>query len=157
LNLLREMEKLYLAGNKQLRPNVVAFNAVMNACAFTSGDVPEQNRAMEISHSILKELEQSPYGKPDQISYGTFLKVCGNQMPDCNTRQKIIEVIFQRCCKDGQLGSLVLSQLKAIAPEELYERLLGKRIYDNVQLDDLPKEWRCNVVEGKWRRRRNQL
>ena len=40
---------LFEAGNKHLRPNVVAVNAVLNACAFTSGDVLEQSRAIEIA------------------------------------------------------------------------------------------------------------
>lgn len=156
LNLFREMKRLYKDGNKQLQPNVVAYNAVMNACAFTSGDVPEQNRAMEIAHTILKELEQSPDGFPDQVTYGTFLKVCANQMPDCSTRQQIVEVLFKKCCRDGQVGSLVLSQLKTMASDELYQRLVGRRIDENVQMDDLPKEWWCNVIEGKWRRKRSQ-
>ncbi len=155
-NLFREMVKYYEAGNTQLRPNVVAYNAVMNACAFTNAaDVREQNRAIEIAHLTLKELEASPYGNPDQVTYGTFLKVCANQMPDCSTRRQIVEVLFKKCCKDGQVGSLVLHQLKTMTSEELYQKLLGKSLDDDVKLEDLPHEWWCNVIEGKLRRRRN--
>lgn len=151
------MESLYKAGNKHLRPTVVAFNAVMNACAYTNNsDLHEQNRAIEIAHRLLRELERSPYGVPDQVTYGTFLKVCANQMPDCDNRRTIVDSIFKKCCNDGQVGNLVLQQLKAITDEEQYERLVGRAIYDDVRMEDLPSDWWSNVVEGRWRRRKNQ-
>jgi hypothetical protein len=152
------MNKLFLAGNKHLRPNVVAVNAVMNACAYTSGDVKEQGRAMEIAHMVLQELEQSPYGSPDQVTYGTFLQVCYNQMPACDTRSQIMDILFKKCIKDGQVGSLVLQQLKTMATDEEYQRMVGRGIDEDIKMEDLPSEWWCNVVEGKWqRRRRNNL
>ncbi|KAG7359010.1 PPR: pentatricopeptide repeat domain containing protein [Nitzschia inconspicua] len=157
-NLFRIMKEEYEDGNnKRVRPSVVAVNAVMNACAYTVGDVPEQNRAMEIAHQKLKNLENSEYGSPDQITYGTFLKVCKNQMPDCSTRQQIMEVIFKKCVQHGQVGNLVLQQLKAMGPPELYLHLVGFDINDDIRMEDLPHEWWCNVVEGKWRRRRNKV
>jgi hypothetical protein len=159
--LYNDMKNLYLAGNEHVRPNVVAVNAVLNACAFTTtgDDIRLQSRVVEIAHSILKDLEQAPqfiYGKPDQVTYGTFMKTCANQMPDSHTRQQIVEILFKKCAKDGQVGDLVLQQLRCMASEELYQQLIGRSIHDmNVRLEDLPKEWSCNVVEGKWRRRRN--
>jgi len=156
-NLFRTMKQTYEVtqkGMNHLRPNVVAVNAVMNACAYTAGDTKEQNRAMEIAHERLKHLEDSEYGSPDQITYGTFLKVCANQMPDCATRQQIMEVIFQKSIRDGMLGNLVLQELKAMGPPDLYYRLTSLHIEDEINLENLPKEWCCNVVEGRWRRRR---
>jgi len=156
-NLFRTMKQTYETEGKMnhLRPNVVAVNAVMNACAFTSGDIPEQNRAMEIAHKRLNDLEDSDYGSPDQITYGTFLKVCANQMPDCSSRQQLVEVIFQKSVQDGMVGNLVLHQLRAMGPPGLYYRLIRHYIEEEIQLEDLPKEWSCNVVEGRWRRRRH--
>lgn len=153
-NLFRSMVQAYEAGNASLRPNVVAVNAVLNACAYTSGDVMAQNRAMEIAHKLFRDLESSNFGSPDQVTYGTFLKVCANQMPDCSTRQQIIEVIFKKCVRDGQVGNLVLQQLKAMGPASFVRRLIGRDIEDDIRMEDLPSEWWCNVVEGKWRRRR---
>lgn len=153
-NLFRNMVKSYQSGNQSLRPNVVAVNAVMNACAYTAGDVMEQNRAMEIAHAQMKRLESSDYGSPDHVTYGTFLQVCANQMPDCSTRQQILEVVFEKCIRDGQVGNLVLQQMKAMGPADLYYRLVGRDIYEDLRMEDLPTEWWVNVVEGKWRRRR---
>ena len=157
--LFKELEHRYrTSGNnaQHLKPGVVVVNAVLNACAYTSiGDMKEQNRAMEIAHKRLNELEKSDYGSPDQITYGTFLKVCANQMPDCHTRQQIIEVIFSKCRADGQVGNLVLQEMRNMGPPDLFYRLIGRDIDDpELKVQDLPQEWRCNVVEGKWRRRR---
>ena len=154
MNLLKEMQQLYNEGDENLRPNVVVANAVMNACAFTTGEYPERNRAMEIAHKVLKDLELGEYGKPDQVTYGTFLKVCANQMPECSTREKIVEMIFQKCRRDGQVGNMVLQQLRAITSPEKYWELIGFSIDGEHTMEDLPHEWWCNVVEGKWRRKR---
>ncbi|CAB9519362.1 Pentatricopeptide repeat-containing protein [Seminavis robusta] len=155
LNLLKEMKQLYRQGNENLKPNVVVANAVMNACAYTMGEVPERNRALEIAHKVLKDLELGEYGNPDQVTYGTFLKVCANQMPECSTRDQIVDMVFQKCSRDGQVGDLVLQQLKTIVTPQKYFSLVGIDMYDEHQMEDLPREWWCNVVEGKWRRRRN--
>ena len=156
LNLFREMESLYEAGNIKLRPTVVSYNAVMNACAYTSNsDLHEQNRAIEIAHKMLRKLENSPYGDPDQVTYGTFLKVCAFQMSDCSSRHQIVDSIFKKCCMDGQVGNLVLQQIRTIADEEQYYRLVGRSIDEEIRMEDLPSDWWCNVVEGRWRRRKH--
>lgn len=155
LNLLKEMKQLSKEGIKNVRPNVVAANAVMNACAYTTGDIPERNRAMEIAHKVFKEMEAGEIGKPDQVTYGTFLQVCTNQMPECSTRDQIVEMIFQKCKRDGQVGNLVLQQLRTTTSPAKYIELIGMHIESIHGMEDLPEDWWCNVVEGKWRRRRN--
>lgn len=155
LNLLKEMDRLCTDGDKSMRPNVVVANAVMNACAFTTGDIAERNRAMEIANKVFKAMESGAYGHPDQITYGTFLKVCANQMPECSTREQIEEMIFQKCVSAGQVGNLVLQQLRATTSPDKYFQMVGKDIYEDHGMQDLPSDWWCNVVEGKWRRRRN--
>jgi hypothetical protein len=152
-NLFLEMERQYSAGNENLRPNVFVVNAVLNACAFTTKEsAPEQNRAMEIAHLRLRELEKSDYGKPDQVTYGTFLKACKEHLPDSSNRQKATVIIFKKCIRDGQMGNMVLQQLKNIGPEELYRELLGRGIEEDIKMEDLPPYWWSNVVESKRRR-----
>lgn len=157
-NLYKEMEKLYKAGNKYVRPNVVAANAVMNACAYTKADdIRMSTRAVEIAHEVLRHIEQKKplAGKPDQITYGTFLKVCSTQMPNSNTREQVIDVVFKKCCKDGQCGDFVLQQLQIISSDELYYELVGRKIHEPINMVDLPPSWWSNVVledRKKWRK-----
>lgn len=147
--------KQYKNGNKNLKPNIVVVNAVINACAYTYGDWDEHERAMEIAHNQLKLLESSDYGVADHLTYGSFLKVCANQMDESDARREITKVIVKKCIRDGQFGNLVLQQLRAMGPPETYKELVGYDIDDEISLEDLPWSWRANVVEGKWRRRRN--
>jgi hypothetical protein len=173
LNLYKEMKALYNAGNHQhLKPTVVAVNAVMNACAYTpTTDMIHSNRAVEIAHLLFKkELEESKTAlSPDQVTYGTFLKVLANQMPDCQSRKQIVEYLFKSCCRDGQVGNLVLQQLqRVVASDQEFQELV--QVHNNradsgnggggggsssmtVRMEDLPNEWTCNVIEGRWKRR----
>jgi len=154
-DLFESMVKQYKNGNKNLKPNIVIINAVINACVYTYGDWDEHQRAMEIAHSQLKLLESSEYGIADHLTYGSFLKVCANQMPDSDTRRQIAEVIVKKCIRDGQFGNLVLQQLRTMGPPETYQALVGHDMEEEITLKDLPSSWHSNVVEGKWARRRN--
>uniref|UniRef100_A0A7S4I9D1 Pentacotripeptide-repeat region of PRORP domain-containing protein n=1 Tax=Odontella aurita TaxID=265563 RepID=A0A7S4I9D1_9STRA len=161
------------AANRHLRPTVVACNSVMNACAFSVGSPAEQSRAVEIAHMMLKELEGGAeggnggggnggaYGGPDQVTYGTFLKVCANQMEPGETRDLVADVVFRKCVRDGQVGEMVLRELEGlVSGPDMWEKLVGKKRGDShtpVRPKDLPKSWTCNVVEGKWARRKRKL
>jgi len=153
LQIYQYMDKLYKAGNQSVRPNVVIFNAAINACAYTIGDISEQRRATEVTNIMFKTLEQSEYGNPDQVTYGTFLKVCQQQMPEVGIRDQVVNIIFKKCIKDGQVGKLVLEELKLLTTYEQFEKLVGISMHECDNWKELPIAWRRNVVEGKRRRR----
>lgn len=138
-------------------PNVIVVNAVMNACAFTRDNELEGGRALEIAHRMLQRLDgHKSKLRPDDVTYGTYLKVCANHMPDDDDseeklRKRVSEAVFKRCCRDGQVGELVLQQLRTLVKDdEGYRRLTGTNRDDPLEL--LPEEWRCNVRERKSRR-----
>lgn len=152
--LFLHMKELYNASGKSaLRPNNVVYNSVMNACAFSVGDLEEQSQALEIANAMLVGLDKSPYGKPDQVTYGTYLKVINNQMPASEARDQVVDTVFRKCAKDGMVGGLVLRQLQEMGMEETYEKLVGKSFWGDFDLSELPSEWTCNVIEGKRMRR----
>ena len=150
------MKEMYAAtGNTKLQPNNIIYNSVLNACAFTMGDIEEQTRAMDIANSMLMGLDDSPYGKPDHVTYGTYLKVITNQMEPSKARDQIVETIFRKCARDGMVGGMVLRQLREMGmADEAYENLVGISIWDAPSLSELPNSWTCNVIEGKRLRRR---
>jgi len=150
------MKQMYDAtGNIKLRPNNIIYNSVLNACAFTMGDFEEQSRAMDIANSMLMGLGESPYGKPDHITYGTYLKVISNQMEPSQARNELAATVFRKCARDGMVGGMVLRQLREMGmADEDYEELVGISIWKTPSLSDLPSSWTCNVIEGKRLRRR---
>lgn len=158
LRILRRMDKLYQAGYKYTRPNAFTYTSVLNSCAFSfDGDQRARRKALATAIFTLKELQESHYGSPNHVTYGTFLKACANLIPiDDEMRRTIIEPVFLQCCRDGQVGDLVLRQLRDAAPEDLYHKLLGsvKKSRSNIKIQDLPVEWRCNVRNKKrWQKR----
>lgn len=153
-DLFLHMKELYdSSGKSTLRPNNVVYNSVLNACAFSVGDLEDQSQAIEIANAMLVGLEKSPYGKPDQVTYGTYLKVVNNQMPLSEARDQVVDTVFRKCAKDGMVGLMVIRQLQEMGMEEVYETLSGKSLWGDVNLRDLPSEWTCNVIEGRRNRR----
>jgi hypothetical protein len=150
------MKEMYDAtGNIKLRPNNIIYNSVLNACAFTMGDFEEQSRAIDIANSMLMGLGESPYGKPDHITYGTYLKVISNQMEPSQARNELAATVFRKCARDGMVGGMVLRQLREMGmADEDYEELVGISIWKTPSLSDLPSSWTSNVIEGKRLRRR---
>lgn len=148
MKILNEMEKEY-----DIRPNVVIFNTILNACAYTFGDATLQRNAMETATLLLRKLDESNYDSPDHITYGTFLKVCLNQMIPGSMQSQIVKIIFLKCAKDGMVSQLVLDQMRSFSNSEMFQELLGFSPTDKSKgLKELPESWRRNVVEGKRRR-----
>ncbi len=163
LRFLRRMEQLYRAGvNKDMRPNEFTYTSVLNSCAFSCvGGQYSRSKALDTAIFTLEELQSSPYGNPNHVTYGMFLKACANLIPmDPERRRHVVEPVFLQCCKDGQVGDIVLKQLRLAAPDDLYQKLLGHLIQtgSTVRVEDLPPEWSCNVrneryTRGKYKRK----
>jgi hypothetical protein len=158
LRVLRRMDKLYRSGNKEARPSSLTYTAVLNSCAFPAvSDERTRRKALDTAIFTLEELQSSRYGHPNHITWGTFIKACHNLLRDDEeTRRTVIGNAFKQCCKDGQVGEMVLEHLRDAAPADLYEELLGKAGGSvwSITVDDLPIEWRCNVRENKkWNRK----
>lgn len=146
------MDKLYQAGNTEARPNEITYTAVINSCAFPSlPDTRTRRKALDTALFTLKELQGSRYAQPNQVTYGTFIRACSNLLHDDDElRREIIKRVFQQCCKDGQVGQMVLNY----TPKDLYGELLARVVQPNgkVSLHDLPPEWRRNAQDkDKWR------
>ena len=165
LRLLRQMDNLYRKGgkhHKDVRPNEITYTCVLNSCAYSEvDDHYVRQKALDTAIFTLEELMDSPYGRPNHVTYGMFLACCANLIPsdDEIRRVTIVEPVFAQCCKDGQVNQMVLNQFRLAAPDDLYEKILGNVIQKKngipkkVRVQDLPLEWRCNVRNEKWQGR----
>jgi len=140
--ILHRMESEYRKGNDSARPTVYSYNAVLNAAAFTNGDEKEQEQAFKVACLTFDELRNSDYLRPSHVSYGTFLKAIEKLMPESDVRNDLVKGLFRRCCRDGQVGDLVLRSMKSLTTPDLYQSLL-----EGVADYGLPKSWSANVRE----------
>jgi hypothetical protein len=159
LRILRIMDKNYRAGlNKDARPNEFTYTSVLNSCAFSIlGGQNVKKKALDTAIFTLEELQGSPYASPNHVTYGMFLKACANLIPaDDERRRLVVEPVFRQCCKDGQVGEIVLKQLRLAAPDDLYQKLLGRLIQpdSHLRLEDIPLAWRRNLREDRMKDRR---
>ncbi len=138
--ILQHMRKRYMQKKSEnLKPNVVAFTAVLNACS-RPVDNSERMDAFQIAQLTRSELSIGIYGLPNFLSYAAFLSVCATTLDSGEFRDRVVRSIFDDCAKAGQMGQIVLEKLKQAASSELYEDLVG--IYrKNDGSYELPRQW----------------
>lgn len=181
-DLLTQMEKAYKAGNRDVKPNVFAYTAVvsyresfhisalytlshishlphsplqLNACAFTVGDLLETKDALQIASSTYKELIASTYDKPNAVTFATFLRVCLNLIPEGESQSSAIMSVFKKCCEYGQVNQLILDIATKSLDDERLSRIMGLEVVNGrVSLSSLPSQWKCNAKETYNRKRR---
>ena len=143
--ILLRMVDAYKSGNTAAKPSLYSFNACLNACAHTFNRQDKVD-AFLVLVSTLVLLQE--YTKPDHTTYGTLLKAYSILIPkDDERRLRIVRSVFKQCCSDGQVGTMVLSQLRFATSPELYESLIGKPVKEEVSLNALPAKWSRNVRE----------
>lgn len=146
LSVLQRMIQAYQGGNIAAKPNVHSFNAALNACAFVTGDVDKKEEAFTTALHIMKLLHD--YARADHTTYGTILRACSSLLPRYDTRRKqVVDQMFRMACKEGQVGRLVITQLKFAASPDQFLALTGRETTMRLNLNELPIEWTCNVRE----------
>ena len=117
---------------------VAAYNIVLNAAEYTtSGNFEE---AFQIACRVFDEVRRADNLQPDHVTYGSFMGVVAKLMPKSDTKATMVDVVFKRCCADGQLAPVVMKKLKEAATADQYKELLG-----GVSTDTLPARWTRNI------------
>mmetsp|Transcript_26626 Transcript_26626/g.48324 ORF Transcript_26626/g.48324 Transcript_26626/m.48324 type:complete len:695 (-) Transcript_26626:51-2135(-) len=142
--ILHRMVDAYKAGNRAAKPNVIVFNAVLNACAHTF-ERKEKLQAFLIAVSTILLLQY--YDEADQVTYGTFLRCCSSLVPAGDERRdKIVGFLFRKCQNEGHVAPKVLEQLKFAASTDLFFNLVGECPEgEDIRWTTLPASWRRNV------------
>ena len=104
-----------------LRPLIVTYNNVINACAFAGHPDDDPKAILRIALETLEEAQETC--EPNYITYGTCLRVIGNFEKDKTERWRLIRDIFRKCCDDGQLTNSVMKQLKSSVTPTQYALL----------------------------------
>jgi hypothetical protein len=138
------MKKRYIENeSRALKPNVVVFTAVLNACAWPETD-SEKEDAFEIAQLTMEELSLEAFDKPNFLSFAAFLCVCISTLDPGEVRDRIVRKTFEQCVEMGQVAGIVLQKLTTAASPELYHELVDDYRNKNGVLE-LPFSWTANV------------
>ena len=131
-----------MRGDDEVTPNLQSYNGVLNACSFPSRgtSVEEKYAAFRVAVQTLNELQASKICEPNHVSYGTFLRSCGNLMPPSSKRDAVVGNIFRKCCEEGLVSQFVMDSVSHAASESLKSTL-----FEDMIGGKLPREWSRNL------------
>jgi hypothetical protein len=142
--ILQHMRELYQAEqNPTLKPNVVTYTAVMNACAMPA-DTEERDTALQIAQLTLEELRYCGEDAPNFLTYSAMLHVIATTRDEGDARDALAKQAFVDACRDGQVGRIVMEKFGIAASKEVYLEVLGDFV-SNTEIAKLPIEWTRNV------------
>lgn len=146
--LLTKMIEMHESGAIEAAPNTHSYTAVINSCGFCENDALEKRDALQIAIKTYKEMENSKYGQPNNVTFSTLIAALRHLMPASAKRDAAIKTIFRRCAEDGQVADFVLRRLATALSVEQIQDLVGSDAVSpdgHVDIDKLPAQWKRNV------------
>ena len=142
------MISLYENGNKLLKPNNIAYNTVINACAFNKNG--DKNDSLLVAVSTFNELRNSPYCEPDAVTYGTLLKAFNYLVPKGDRLTMMTTQLFHQCRKDGLFGDLFMNGMRKALSKDTFTSLMDEcgAEWSKGNLRP-PKDWIRNVNDRR--------
>ncbi len=142
--ILREME------DSGLRITSFAYSNVLNSCAYTHGTPSVKHNALRTAIIVLEEAEEKT-GPQDRLNvvFGSFFQACANLMSlekEKVKMEKVVEAAFYKCCDQGQVDKMLLTQVRRACSKQLFLRIFGTcGSFPEVSMKDIPNEWQKNV------------
>ena len=128
-----------------VRPNEKMFTAVLNACAYTTGERSDQTEAVQVALQVMEEFKRHNYGKPNSLMYSTLIEVFTRNVVDMEVRLKYVRAAFQRCCDDGMVNEAIIKIIRRYVPDLFQE--LPRNVHKEMVV---PPEWRMNADREKF-------
>jgi hypothetical protein len=142
------MVDMHKSGIIATGPNSYCYTAVINACVHCENDDMEKMKALQITIDTYKEILDSEYDSPNQVTFSTTINALRNLMPPCEKRDAVIGAIFRKCAGAGHVEEFVIRRLQSSLNTERLRELIGvDAVGDDgrVDIDQLPSEWRRNA------------
>jgi len=138
--------------DEHVRPQLIMYNMVLEACANVSqGNVEQNTNVILTGMKTFQKIRDSSTParlKPSSQTYLSLLETCAKKIEEGPKRNKAIGTMFQHCTADGVVDSRILHSIKQHSPVGLQATLLGGggENYNErfVTIQDLPKEWTVN-------------
>ena len=130
---------------QKCRPDVYGYTSVIKACEnMAVRSKRQREKAFAVAEATFSELCSSDYASANHVAYGTMLKCVAHLLPRGSPRRnQIARQVFEKACRDGCVGSMVMSRFKEAATPALYQELMG-----NVKKSNLPYDWTFRVPKS---------
>eukprot|EP00934_Nitzschia_sp_Nitz4_P001001 Nitzschia sp. Nitz4//scaffold338_size18487//7337//8869//NITZ4_008788-RA/size18487-processed-gene-0.4-mRNA-1//-1//CDS//3329548335//1001//frame0 len=100
------------------RPDTRSYRHVLQACATTQSN-EHKLQAFEIAVQVWQELTVDALHHPDGRCVFQFMEACANLLPEGETRDNYVKLVFSRCCADGLVDKMVWKKFKQAASSSL--------------------------------------
>lgn len=140
--IILEMEEEALAGNDNIRPNVLIYDQTLRSCAFTNTkDAKFRRQALKVAVAVLTKIRDDASNvEPLPNTYDLCVWACCG-LTRGEELARLLERIFQMCCEDGCLSDQVLRRLRTMAPPGVVRSLIG----DETKTRAFPDSWSRNA------------
>jgi hypothetical protein len=148
LKILRDMKDNYKeTGNEDIRPNVLTFNAAIDACARCQGTMEQQTEAIKIAFAILKATEVDDHVTPNNVTYSTLLRAVSYLLPAGAERNKVASAVFEKAKNAGLVDSTTVKNLRQAVDSEVMLTMFEGIADQNGSFDynNVPAAWTKNV------------
>ena len=143
---------------ESMSPGIDVYNRLLKACSITPRQTLEEKSAwkdpLAIAIDTFGKLRgpNGPKTGPSHASYAYMFLTCGKHMSrDDPRRIELARKLFQQCCRDGQVTSLVIETFGTAVPHSVFNNELGiskdegRMIRVQGHMEGLPMEWKRNV------------
>ena len=148
LKILREMkDKFKETNNDEVRPNIITYNAAIDACARCQGNSEQQTEALKIAFAISKAIDADPFVQPNSTTFVTLLNVAAFLLPAGTERNSVASAVFEKAKKAGLVEASTIKSLRKAVDGEVFQQLLECVVDRNggADLSEIPAAWSKNV------------
>ena len=145
---IHRAQREYERGNETAKPDIFLFNALIRACAASTGDTISQREAT--FRIALRTLSRDIRGNkldPDPETFLCLLEASWSLLSSGAMQEKAMEQIFSICCQYGLMDRVMLKRFRELASPDLYSRLVVENsVFDKDGTRVIPLSWTANVT-----------
>jgi hypothetical protein len=124
-SLIDLMVKHYRAGDDSLKPDVIAYTALMKACVHVVGQSAKRE-ALSTALEAMKILETEEFGPPNHVAYATILKVFNYLAESEDQRLELLKLYFLRCIRGGHLCRDAIEEMTREENQRLFLEIVDE-------------------------------
>ena len=141
----RQIDLYEQQGTIKCRPDAYGYTSVIKACeSMAVRSKRQREKAFKVAERTFLELCSSDHAAPNHVAYGTMLKACAHLLaPGSKQREQISRLVFDKACRDGCVGAMVLNRFREAASSDSYKEVMG-----DFNKNSLPYDWTFRVPKS---------